>query len=241
MDSSKSIRRGGLAAMLGGIVGILYAPFYALAYFATADGAESLEAPLAAAWAGALGPVLEPMLTFAPPEAVYLTYGKAFTLVVLGWMAGLLALHARQAPQAGRLEKWGCRVAFAGTVLGALGSIGAYWIGTFWWGVVDVFFLAFMVPALLLFVIGFTLFGIGTLRAKVAPRFAAWLLTVSGFPGIIVLTVLLGQLTMGLLLVNLAWIVLGYLLYSEKVGTGPPARTRRLKRVFDEFFGLAPV
>ena len=45
MDSPKLVRWGGLAAMLGGIIGIVYAPFYALAYFATEDGAESLEAP----------------------------------------------------------------------------------------------------------------------------------------------------------------------------------------------------
>lgn len=72
--SSNRIRHCGLAAMVGGILGILYAPFYALAYFDTADGAESLEAPWVAAWAGAVRPALEPLLTFAPPEAVYLTY-----------------------------------------------------------------------------------------------------------------------------------------------------------------------
>ena len=85
MSSSNWIRRGGLAAMVGGILGILCSPFYALAYFATEDGTESLEAPWVAAWAGALRPILEPFLTFAPPEDVYLTYGKLLTLVFLGW------------------------------------------------------------------------------------------------------------------------------------------------------------
>ena len=68
MDSPKLIRYGGLAAMLGGIVGILYAPFYALAYFATVDGAESLQALWVAAWAGVARPALEPLLTFASSE-----------------------------------------------------------------------------------------------------------------------------------------------------------------------------
>jgi hypothetical protein len=63
------VRRGGLAATLGGIVGILYAPFYALAYYATADGAESLEALWVAAWAGAARPVLKPLLTFPRPRS----------------------------------------------------------------------------------------------------------------------------------------------------------------------------
>ncbi len=218
--SSKWTRRGGLAALMGGIVGILYAPFYALAYFATEDGAESLEAPWVAAWAGAVRPILEPFLTFAPPEVVYLTYGKCFSFMVLGWMAGLLALHAQQAASAGRLEKWGFRVAFAGTVLGTIGGIGAYWIGSVWWGAVD-FSFVFMVPALLLFGIGFPLFGIGTLRAKVAWRPGAWLLIVGGLPGMILLNIVLGQLTLALLPINLAWVVLGHSLFSLKA---TPAR-----------------
>jgi hypothetical protein len=225
--SSNWIRRGGLAAMLGGIVGIVYSPFYALAYFATPDGAESLEAPWVAAWAGVARPILEPLLTFASPETVYLTYGKLFTFVILGWMAGLLALHARQAANAGRLEKWGFRVAFAGVAMGFLGSIGVYWVGSFWWGVVEFSFLAFMVPALLLFNIGFPLFGVGTLRAKVAPRLGAWLLTVGGFPGIFLLTFLLGQITLGILLLNLAWISLGYALFSEKAAPADSATRAR--------------
>ena len=220
MSSSNLIRWGGLAAMLGGIVGILYSPFYALAYFATEDGAESLEAPWVAAWAGALRPILEPMLTFAPPEVVYLTYGKFFSLMVLGWMAGLLALHARQRGNAGRLERWGFRVVFAGTVLGTLGGVGVYWVGSIWWGVVEFFFLAFMMPMLLLVSIGFPLFGIGTLRAKVAPRLGAWLLVIGGLPGMFLLTFLLGQLTLGVLLINLAWVVLGYALFSQEQAYG---------------------
>ena len=216
MDSPKLIRWGGLAAMLGGAVGILYAPFYALAYFATEEGMSSLEAPFVAAWAGLLTPLLEPLLTFASPEVVYLTYGKFFSLMILGWTAGLLALHVRQATNTGRLEKWGFRIAFAGTVLGTLGGIGVYWLGTFWWHVIDFFFPAFMVPALLLFGIGLPLFGIGVLKAKVAPRLGAWLLITGGLPGIILLTFLLGQLTLGMLLINLAWVILGRSLYSEE-------------------------
>ncbi len=221
MDSSKLTRRGGLAAMVGGVVGIAYSPFYALAYFATPEGAESLEAPWVAAWAGVLRPVLEPLLTFASPEVVYLTYGKFFSLMVFGWMAGLLALHARQAANAGRMEKWGFRVAFAGTVFGTLGGIVAYWIGSVWWGAAGIAFGAFLVPALLLFGVGFPLFGIGTLRAKVARRPGAWLLIVGGLPAMILLDIVLGQLALALMPLNLAWVVLGYALFSEKVAPAP--------------------
>jgi hypothetical protein len=225
MNSSNWIRWGSLAALVGGILGILYSPLYALAYFATEDGASSLEPPWVAAWAGAVRPILEPFLTFAPTDTVYLTYGKVGLFMVLGWMAGLLALHARQRASAGRLEKWGFRVVFAGIALGTLGTIGVYWIGTVAPAAIEFSFLAFMMPMLLLFNIGFPLFGVGTLRANVAPRLGAWLLTVGGFPGIFLLTFLLGQLTLGTLLINLAWVVLGYALWSEKTAVArQPAR-----------------
>jgi hypothetical protein len=202
--------------MVGGIVGVLYSPFYALAYFATEDGAVSLETPWVAAWAGAVRPVLEPFITFAAPEVVYLTYGKLFSLVILGWIAGLLALHARQSTSAGGLEKWGlshrpCRDRNGRSrqhrrLLGGkrLVESGRY--------------LVLGVPGTGIAPIqrGVPLFGVGTLRAKVAPRLGAWLLTVGGFPGIFLLAFLTGQLTLGLLLLNLGWVFVGYRLWSHR-------------------------
>jgi hypothetical protein len=120
-------------------------------------------------------------------------------------------------------------VALAGAVLGTLGSIGAYWIGSVWPGAVNFSFLAFLVPALLLFNIGFPLFGFGTLRAKVAPRLGAWLLTVGGFPGMFLLTFLLGNLGIGMVLLNLAWVVLGYALWSGKGAPSQMIKDKRLK------------
>ena len=226
-SSSALVRWGGLAAMVGGLLGIVSSPFYAVAYFATEDGTESLEAPWVATWSGAFRALFGPLLTFAPPEDVYLTYGKVLTFVFLGWLAGTAALHALQAPRAGRLEKWGFRAALAGTVVGTVGSIGAYWVGSFWWAVANISFLAFVVPALLLFNVGFALFGVGTLRAKVAPRLGAWLLAVGAFPGILLMTFVLGNLGVGLVVVNLAWIVLGYALWSrEGLATEHSSRVR---------------
>ena len=101
-------------------------------------------------------------------------------------------------------------------MLGTLGGIGAYWIGSVWWGATDFSFVAFLVPMLLLVGIGFPLFGIGALRAKVASQSGAWLLIVGGLPGMILLNIVLGLLTLALLPINLAWVVLGYSLFSEK-------------------------
>ena len=111
--------------------------------------------------------------------------------------------------------------------MGAIGSIGAYWVGTFAEAAINFSSLAFLVPALLLFNIGFPLFGAGTIRAKMAPWPGAWLLAAGGFPGIPLLTVLTGQLTLALVLLNLAWVVLGYALFSEReASTCQPAQAR---------------
>jgi hypothetical protein len=64
--------------------------------------------------------------------------------------------------------------------------------------------------------VGWTLFGVGTLMVDVAPRLGAWLLIVGGLPGFFLITSVSGQHnSMGLMLVFLAWVVLGYALYSE--------------------------
>jgi hypothetical protein len=216
VSSADLIRWGGLAAMVGGVLGILIPPFLGVAWFATKGGAESLENPLVAVWAEPFAQVFSPLLTFASPDAVYRTYGALALFIFLGFLAGLLALHARQAPRAGGLEKWGFRVAVVGTVLQILGVIGAFWVGA-----LDFSFFAFLIPGQLLIMVGWTLFGIGTLKTRVAPRLGAWLLILGGFPGVLVITVLLGQHnSMGLLLVALAWIVLGYALWSAR---GAPA------------------
>ena len=65
---------------------------------------------------------------------------------------------------------------------------------------------------------GSLLFGIGTLRARMAPRLGGWLLTIGGFPGIVVMTVLVGHLSGGLLLLDFAWVVLGYALWRKRGG-----------------------
>jgi hypothetical protein len=112
--------------MLGGILGILIHPFFSVAWFATKGGAESLEHPLVAVWSEPFARIFSPLLTFAPPDVAYLTYGKIFLFEILGFLFGLLALHAWQAPRAGGLEKWGFRLALVGSVLLIVGGLGFY-------------------------------------------------------------------------------------------------------------------
>ncbi len=42
---------------------------------------------------------------------------------------------------------------------------------------------------------------------------------VGGLPGMILLNIVLGQLTLALVLLNLAWVVLGYALFPEKAAS----------------------
>jgi hypothetical protein len=62
--------------------------------------------------------------------------------------------------------------------------------------------------------IGISLFGIGTLQTNEVPRLGAWLLVLGGFPGIPLLAYLVGRFSGGILLLDVAWIVLGYALWS---------------------------
>jgi hypothetical protein len=216
MESRSLVRRGGLVAMVAGIVGVLFAPLYALAYFRTEDGGDSLSefAPLVP-WHEALGPVLDPLLTFASPDTVYLTYGKLWLVVSLGWLAGTLALHAWQSSRAGRAERWGFGVVVVALSLLTAGVVGAYFVSDVEPAALDASFTWLMVPAFALMTVGCPLFGAGALRAGVAPKAGAWLLTLGWFPGFALLTVLLGQLTAATLLFQVAWIVLGQAMWSQ--------------------------
>ncbi len=89
MSKSTQLRLTGLAAIIGSVIGIFVMPLLALAYFATADRAESLEPPWGAAWARVARPILAPLLTFGTPDEVYTLYGKLLLSMLVGFLAGL--------------------------------------------------------------------------------------------------------------------------------------------------------
>jgi hypothetical protein len=103
-------------------------------------------------------------------------------------------------------------------VLLVIGAFGAYWLE-----LTDVFFAGFLVPGLLLLVVGSPIFGVGTWRAAVAPRLGAILLVVGG-PATLVISDI-ATLGGGLVLVYLAWVVLGYSLWSGTASQRPSVRT----------------
>jgi hypothetical protein len=213
--SPDQVRWAGLAAMVGGALGLVFAPLYSLAYFATADGAADADSPWVRAWADPARHLLDPLLTFASPDVVRLAYFKLFLFIVVGMLAGLVGLHASQAENGGRLERWGFRVSLLGLLLLTIGALAGYWPPLLGFS-----FVAFIVTGLLLLVAGSPLFGLGTWRAGVAPRLGAALLIVGG-PAMLLISEV-ATLGGGLVLIYLAWVVLGHSLWSA---TPTPAHT----------------
>jgi hypothetical protein len=212
--SPDQVRRAGLVAMVGGALGMVLAPLYSLAYIATSDGAADARSPAVRAWAEPAGDLLDPLLTFASPDLVRLTYFKLFLVIVIAMLAGVVALHASQRPHGGRLEQWGFRVMFGGLLLLCTGAVSGYWPP-----LLDFSFAAFILPGLLLLVIGSPLFGLGTWRAGVAPRTGALLLIIGG-PAVLVISEV-ATLGGGLIVTYLAWVILGYSLWTA---TSTPVR-----------------
>jgi hypothetical protein len=208
--SPDQVRLTGLAPLVGGALGVLVSPPYSLAYFATDDGASDAGSAWAQAWAEPARDLVGPLLTFASPDVVRLTYGKLFLFVWMGMLIGLVGLHARHAGHGGRLERWGFRASFTGLLLLVIGAIAGFWLEL----EVAFIFFAFLVPGLLLLVFGSSIFGLGTWRAGVAPRVGALLLVAGGLPGTLVISAF-ATLGGGLVLVYLAWVVLGHALWSE--------------------------
>jgi hypothetical protein len=202
---SNELRRwSALAAVAGGIVGLLYWPLHSLAYFATEDGRDSEGVLRPTEW---LQKPLDPLLDWSSPDTVYVTYGTIVVIPAVGFLLGLLAVHETRPEATAALERWGFRIAVAGNVVAILGTVVEYWLQQ-----VDVGF-AISAPGLVILLVGSTLFGIALVRAHDAPRAGAWLLALS-IPLVLACTILIGHLSAGLIPLDLAWISLGWWAWS---------------------------
>jgi len=128
------------------------------------------------------------------------------------FMAGLLAFHARQANRTGQSGKAGLILSLVALALMAVGAV--YESGLLLLGV-------------LALILGLTAFGIATIRARVWPRWSRPLALLVGLTLLLapVLLFIVGRGTgareVELIiscLFSLGWILLGYALWSDKVG-----------------------
>ena len=142
-------------------------------------------------------------------------------MVVLGFLLGLVALLARRAGEVRALERWASRIALVGYALLVVGAVVEYWTPY-----LDFGFMAFSGPGVLVGLLGSSLLGIALLRRKAVPRGGAWLLALS-IPLLFAMLVLVGHLSGGLLPLDLAWLLIGWWLWSaESTEEGGHSRLR---------------
>jgi len=182
---------------------LLVAPFHAVAYFSTPDGADSATAPLARVYAPALREELPGAFGFGEPHDVYVAYGRVTSVLIAAFALGLLPLREAHAPLTTRLQRWGFGLAIFGNTFVGLGAIVEYYTPF-----LDLAFVALALPGLLSTIVGYTVLGAALVRTRVVPRALAWLFAVSG-PSIIALTALLGHIPFGFSLFGLTWLWAG--------------------------------
>jgi hypothetical protein len=160
-------------------VGLVGGQFHALARHNTVDGKEDLELPLTAAWSDPARKALAPLLDWANPDVVYLTYGKVWFPVFVAFTLAAFVVRRHRAPDG--FEKWAWRIALTGYVWACVAVFGDYWLQ---WGahpvepLLTITFVAGL-PGVLLTTIGSSLLGIALLRGGYPPRMSAWLLALT--------------------------------------------------------------
>jgi hypothetical protein len=174
---------------------------------------------LAAMLGGVLGIVLTPILThlWATYSDVYLYYGRAYFLVYLGCLLGLIGLYARRRGSQSEGEKWGFSLTFVGLSVGLVGDVLAYWGGPPGQDFTQLQATGFSIEliGLLSVLIGSVVLGVTYLQANMFPKLVSGLLIAAGPGGLLLSSLHAPSGT--LLLFCCAWVVLGYLLLTGKV------------------------
>jgi hypothetical protein len=187
------------AAWLVALATLVFGQLHALARFATSDGRADLDLPLTRVWAVPGARALDPLLSWADPDTVYLTYGKWwFPALTITTLAAFMAQRLR-APHG--FEKWAWRVTLTGYVVLTIGVGLAYWTQWTSHNIFDDLGLGLILPGFLVGFIGSTLLGIALLRRGARPRLAAVLLLVT-IPGFVFISQVtsLGNVTLPIML-----------------------------------------
>lgn len=223
--SERRTRLIGLYSVVAAGVAAVVSPLLSLAYFATSGGVKQLGSATVSAWAVPGRHLAGGLLTWASPVRVYGTYWLVFWLLFAAAFLCARAVRSRRPSDVGPLERWGWRLALAGYGLGAVGSLSAIAIlvdGSAENVVIDVAFVALMLPAIAIDAIGSTMLGVALLRNRYQPRITAWLLVLA-LPSIAGLSVVLGNFSLGLLPVLIAWAMTGWRLWrAEPAQFTPP-------------------
>lgn len=185
LESPETQRRIGRFAWAMAWFGLVIGQLHAMARHNTADGKEDLQTWTTRVWSDPARKALAPLLDWADPDTVYLTYGKLWLPVFVAFTLCAFVVHRRRRPQG--FEKWAWRVLLFGYCYACVSVVAEYW--TQWTGysssLLDAAFLVTL-PAIPIVMIGSSVLGVTLLRRGFRPRATAWLLTVA-FPLAIVI------------------------------------------------------
>lgn len=178
----------GRLAWVGAWSALVIGQLHALSRHATEEGSKDLdEQPLTRLWAEPAAEFFSPLLTWASPDTVYLSYGKLWLPVLVAATAcAFVVRRRRKAVGYGRAEAWAWRIALTGYVGACVGIFAEYWTQ---WGAMNeallegVFFV--LIPVVLVAMLGSTFLGVVLIRRGLG--LAAWLLALS-IPGLFVIT-----------------------------------------------------
>lgn len=180
-ESAETQRRIGRCAWAMAWVGLVVGQLHALSRFATEDGQEDLEVPLTAAWAEPAAELLQPLLGWADPDVVYITYGKIWFPVFLAFTLAAVVVHRRRQPAG--VEKWAWRFAITSYAMACVAVLLDYW--TQWTGDYNgddlegtLFTLAWFLtlPSFVMLLLSSTVLGVILLGKRFRPTLPAVLL-----------------------------------------------------------------
>jgi hypothetical protein len=200
--SSNLVRWSGLAATVGGVLGIVLTPPFALAYISAFEGGYA-----ALTFRSNLIDAPYP-LDFSYGERVYYTYGRLYFLTLLPELLALYVLRRLRGGDSGALERWGFRLSLVGMWLVVIGVFTDYWMDMppgFWAVIVATPF----------FGAGFVLLGVGWQKAGVVPLWVTLVMVGAAIGTSPVMFFLVLHWPSGpLLLLHLTCVALGYVLWS---------------------------
>ena len=117
MRSESGTRIAGYAAMTGGVLGVIVAPFMVMVKYST--GWAIIPEP---SWIAFVKPALGPLLTFETPVRLWVVYGSLYSLALLLMLAGLLAFALQIRRRTGRGQPWGLWILILGLCLVIVGD-----------------------------------------------------------------------------------------------------------------------
>lgn len=159
---------------------------HAMARHLTEDGRSDLDSSLVSSWSDPARDVFSPLLDWADPDIVYVTWGKIWLPVFVVMTLCAFAVHRHRRPVGFERTAW--RVALTGYVAACVSVAVEYWTSwtSYHAGIVDGFF-PVTILAMLTTVIGSTMLGISLWRRGFRPRSAAILLAAM-VPGLVVIS-----------------------------------------------------